>query len=58
MKTDVISCSTGPDSWHTYRRDLSQFVMTDEQYLTLILFLASRVIVQYHYHVVMPVLLS
>lgn len=45
MKTEVISCSTGPDSWHTYRLDLSQFVMTDEQYITLILFLAPLVIV-------------
>lgn len=44
MKTEVISCSTGPDSWHTYRLDLSQFVMTDEQYITLILFLAPLVI--------------
>lgn len=30
MKTGVISCSTGPDSWHTYRLELSQFVTGDE----------------------------
>lgn len=29
-KTKVISCSTGPDSWPTYRLELSQFVNGDE----------------------------
>lgn len=30
MKTQVIRCSTGPHSWHTYRLGLSQFATGDE----------------------------
>ncbi len=30
MNTEVISCSTGPHSWHTYKLELSQFGTGDE----------------------------